>query len=189
MACGRFKEPAPPVSRLCPGPRRAFQIVKIGGTNSAPDRPQVKFHIFRQRGLQRPQQKTAQLLSGRTTEPPAPPDFSHRVDPLVAAPRKGGHTQPQGLIAAQIPLDDRHAFGGQHLVEIGQQIEVRMCSRGSHLRDFSRLADCLPPPNLLGSINRLFSAGATPERGQGSGQPPVCGRRGPKFAPILSPSL
>jgi hypothetical protein len=189
MACGRLKEPAPPVGRLGARPRRTFQIVETCSTNSAAHRPQVEFHIFRQRGLQRPQQKAPQLFSGRTTEPPAPPNSSHRVDPLVAAPRKRGHTQPQGFIAAEIPLDDRHAFGGQHLVEIGQQIQVGMCSSGSHFRDFSRAADCLPPPNLLGSINRLFVAGATPEHRQGSGQPPVCGWRGPKFAPILSPSL
>jgi hypothetical protein len=189
MACGRLKEPAPPVGRLGARPRRTFQIVEICSTNSAAHRPQVEFHIFRQRGLQRPQQKAPQLFSGRTTEPPAPPNFSHRVDPLVAAPRKGSDPQPQGFIAAEIPLDDGHAFGRQHLIEIGQQIQVRMCSRGSHLRDFSRPADCLPPPNLLGSINRLFVAGATPECGQGPGQPPVCGRRGLKFAPVLNPTL
>ena len=157
MAGGGLEEP--PATLSC-GPARAgraLQIVEVSCTNSTADRAQVKFDVLGQRGLECSQQEAPQLFPARTTQPPAPPDFSHRVDSVVASPRQRGHAQPQGLVAAEIALDGRHPFGRQHLVEIGEQIGVRMCIRSSHLRDYSRLWDCLPPPDPLGSIKPLLA--------------------------------
>jgi hypothetical protein len=151
----RLKEPPTAVRRLAARTSSTFQIIEIGGANSAADRSQVKFDVLGQRGLERAQQKASQLLAGRAAQPSPTPDFSDRVDSLVAATRKRSHAQPQSLIAAEVPLDCGHAFGRQHLVEIGQQIGVGMCSGSGHFRDFSRLAGCLPPPNALGSIKPL----------------------------------
>ncbi len=87
----------------------------------------MKLDILDLRGLERSQEKAPELLPGRAAQPPAPPNFSHGVDAVVAAAGERGHAEPQGLALTEVVLDGRHPFGRQHLVEIGEQIGIRVC--------------------------------------------------------------
>ncbi len=62
---------------------RLFQIVQIGGTEPAPDRPDMKIQVFRTVGCHCSQQVAAQFLPAGTTQPPSPPHVTHGMHSLV----------------------------------------------------------------------------------------------------------
>jgi hypothetical protein len=155
MARRGFEESSTAVGRLGGGFHRALEIVKIGSAQTAADRAKMKLDVLGQCRIECSEQKAAQLVSRRATQPHPPPDFADRVDSLIAASRDGGDAKTKRLIGSKLRLDCRHAIGRQHLVQIGEKIVIRIRLFCGHLRDDNLQVDCLPHGFCLVSIEPL----------------------------------